>query len=117
MYWPFVALIALTSCGLSIVVPQLESIIALENLDEILTVEGIEYFTGGPEDMAQSLGLPGQPGHPEVAEAYARINEKLQAAGKRMLGEVIESISTFLLTKDAIAGLLGKHGRESKMGW
>ena len=101
----------------TLLVPQLESIVALENLEEILTVEGIDYFAGGPEDMAQSLGLPGQPGHPKVAETYEKINEKLHAAGKQMLGEVTESISTFMLTKDAIGELLEKHGRQSKLGW
>lgn len=101
----------------TMLVPQLESIVSLENLDEILTVDGIDYFAGGPEDMAQSLGLVGQPGHPKVAETYAKIDEKLHAAGKRMIGEVTESISTFMLTKDAIGELLGKHGRESKLGW
>ena len=101
----------------TVIVPQLESIVALENLDEILAVDGIDYFGGGAEDMAQSLGLPGQPRHPRVTEAYAEITRRLHAAGKRMAGEVMESVNSFDLTKDAIAGLLGKHGRKSKLGW
>ena len=101
----------------TVIVPQLESIVSLENLDEILAVDGIDYFGGGAEDMAQSLGLPGQPQHPQVAETYAKINDKLHAAGKRMLSEVTESISVFELTKDAIAELLHKHGRHTKLGW
>ena len=101
----------------TVIVPQLESIVSLENLDEILAVDGIDYFGGGAEDMAQSLGLPGEPQHPRVAETYARITEKLHAAGKRMLGEVMESISMFDLTKGAIAELLQKHGRQTKLGW
>ena len=40
----------------TVIVPQLESIVALENLDEILAVDGIDYFGAGAEDMAQSLG-------------------------------------------------------------
>ena len=67
--------------------------------------------------MAQSLGLPGEPQHPRVKETYARINEKLQAAGKRMWGEVAAGFSVFDLTKDAIAELLQKHGRRTKLGW
>ena len=101
----------------TIIVPQLESIVSLENLDEIPAVDGIDYFGGGAEDMAQSLGLPGEPQHPRVAETCARITEKLHAAGKRMLGEVMESISMFDLTKGAIAELLQKHGRQTKLGW
>ena len=74
----------------TVIVPQLESIVSLENLDEILKVDGIDYFAAGPEDMAQSLGLTGQPCHPKVVETYARIEEKLKAAGKRMFGELTE---------------------------
>ena len=101
----------------TVIVPQMESIVALDNLDEILAVDGIDYFGGGAEDMAQSLGLPGEPQHPRVAETYAKINEKLHAAGKRMFGEVAESISSFDLTKGAIADLLQRHGRQTKLGW
>ena len=42
----------------TIIVPQLESIVSLDNIDDILAVDGIDYFGGGAEDMAQSLGLP-----------------------------------------------------------
>lgn len=101
----------------TVIVPQLESIVALENLDEILAVAGIDFFGAGAEDMAQSLGLPGQPQHPRVAETYARIREKLHAAGKRMLSEVSAGISAFDLTKEAIAELLREHGRRTRLGW
>lgn len=101
----------------TIVVPQLESIVALKNLDEILQVEGIDYFSSGPEDMAQSLGLTGQPGHPKVQETYAKIRTKVEAAGKQMWGDQMESVAVFDLTKEAIAGLLAKHGRTLKLGW
>ena len=101
----------------TMVVPQLESIVSLENLDQILAVDGIDYFGEGPEDMAQSLGLTGEPQHPRVQETYARIDEKLHAAGKRMLSEVTESIPVFNLAKQTIAELLQKHGRQNKLGW
>ena len=101
----------------TVIVPQLESIVSLQNLDEILAVDGIDYFGEGPEDMAQSLGLTGEPQHPRVQETYARINEKLHAAGKRMLSEVTESIPVFNLAKQTIAELLQKHGRPNKLGW
>ena len=88
-------------------------------IDYILKIHSnrIDYFGGGPEDIAQSLGLPGQPQHPRALETYAKITEKLHAAGKRMLGEVTETVAVLDLTKEAIAGLLAKHGRKSKLGW
>ena len=101
----------------TIIVPQLESIVSLDNIDDILAVDGIDYFGAGAEDMAQSLGLPGEPQHPRVAETYDKIKAKLHAAGKRMFGEVAASISPFDLTRDAIADLLQQHGRQTRLGW
>lgn len=45
---------------------QFEHIDALANLDEILAVPGLDVLFVGPNDLAQSMGFPGQPGHPEV---------------------------------------------------
>jgi 2-keto-3-deoxy-L-rhamnonate aldolase RhmA len=101
----------------TVVVPQLENVSLLENLDDILEVDGLNYFGAGAEDMAQSLGLTGQPGHPKVAETYAKMEAKLAAAGKGMWGPLTEAVAVFDLTKSAIAGLLEKHGRSSKLGW
>ena len=101
----------------TVVVPQLESIVSLENLDEILKVEGLNWFSAGAEDMAQSLGLTGQPGHPKVAETYAKIRKKVEAAGKGWFSDLSEGVAVFDLTKAAIGELLKKHGRTSKLGW
>ncbi len=101
----------------TIIIPQLESIEALENLDEILQVDGIDYFAGGSEDMAQSLGLTGLPDHPKVAETFIKIRKKLNAAGKRMYEDITEVVIVINLIKSAIADLLEKHGRTSKLGW
>ena len=65
-----------------VLVPQIENINTVENLEEILTVDGIDYYGGGPEDMAQSLGIPGGHADPKVAEAYEKATAKLEAAGK-----------------------------------
>ena len=101
----------------TVVVPQLESVVSLANLDEILQVEGINHFATGAEDMAQSLGLPGQPQHPKVEELRAKMEEKIKAAGKAWWGTWAESVGVFDLTKSAIAELLQKHGRSSQLGW
>jgi 4-hydroxy-2-oxoheptanedioate aldolase len=101
----------------TILVPQLESITAFENLDEILTVDGIDYFTGGPEDIAQSMGLPGEPNHPKALEAFAHAVEKVHAAGKHMLADVTEAIDINALVISAGEALLEKHGRKTKLPW
>ena len=61
---------------------QLEHIDALECLDEILDVEGIDGFIFGPNDLAGSMGLIGQPRHERALEATRRAAEKLRKAGR-----------------------------------
>ena len=61
---------------------QLEHRIALENIDEILEVEGIDGFFIGPGDLSQSLGLLGQPNAPKEKETERKIIEKLNRQGR-----------------------------------
>jgi 2-keto-3-deoxy-L-rhamnonate aldolase RhmA len=46
---------------------------AVENAEEIL-LPGIDLVLVGHQDLAQSLGVPGEFGHPKVREATARVN-------------------------------------------
>lgn len=48
---------------------QVESVTALEVLDEIAAVEGVDGVFVGPADLAASFGHLGNPGHPEVQAA------------------------------------------------
>lgn len=56
-----------------LVVVMLEHVDALDNLDEILEVPGIDATFIGPYDLSSSMGLPGQLDHPHVAAAQAKI--------------------------------------------
>lgn len=57
---------------------------ALDNLDDILTVEGLDAVYIGPSDLAISMGYPPSLENiaPEVEEAIVTIREKAQAAGR-----------------------------------
>ncbi len=61
---------------------QIEHREAVDNLDEILTVDGVDVFFIGPSDLSQSMGYPGQRDHPEVRAAIDDAFEKIRAAGK-----------------------------------
>jgi 4-hydroxy-2-oxoheptanedioate aldolase len=61
---------------------QVESVRALQNLDEILKVEGIDGVFVGPADLAASLGHLGAPSHPEVVSAIDDALTRIRAAGK-----------------------------------
>lgn len=62
---------AANDSGLLIV--QIEHWEAVENIDEILAVPGIDGTFIGPYDMSMSMGLPGQLDHPRVVAARERV--------------------------------------------
>ena len=56
----------------------------IEDLDEILEVDGIDYFGVGQNDFGQSIGLPGMGDSPEVGEAKGKILDRVRAGGGRV---------------------------------
>lgn len=57
----------------SVVIVQIEHIEAVNNLEDILNVPGVDGFIVGPYDLSASLGVPGQFEQPTVTEAQQRI--------------------------------------------
>jgi 2-keto-3-deoxy-L-rhamnonate aldolase RhmA len=53
---------------------------AVENLSDIL-IPGIDLVGVGIQDLSQSLGVPGQFGHPKVREAAARVRTLCKERG------------------------------------
>ena len=98
----------------TLIIPQLESITAFNNLDSILKVDGISFFAGGPEDIAQSMGLPGEPLNPKVTKAYAAACSKVRSSGKFMLEDFSDMIDANDIIIKETAELLKKHGRTPK---
>ncbi len=66
----------------SLVCVQIEDREAVDNIDEILAVPGIDVFFIGPSDLSQSLGHPGNPKAPAVASAIDATLARIRAAGK-----------------------------------
>lgn len=54
---------------------QIEDVQAVRNIDEILSVEGIDSVLIGPNDLSGSAGLLGQTSHPDMLQLYDRIAE------------------------------------------
>ena len=61
-------------------VVQIEQIDAVENLKDILTVEGVDAYFVGPYDLSGSLGIPGQFSHSKFVSAM----EKIKSIGKEI---------------------------------
>lgn len=66
----------------TLVAVQLEDREAIDNIDELLKVDNIDVFFVGPSDLSQSMGHPGNPKAPAVAEAIDSSFRKMIAAGR-----------------------------------
>ncbi len=60
---------------------NVESVPALERLDQILSVPGLDGVIIGPHDLSVSLGLPEKYDHPRFDEAVQRIITKAREKG------------------------------------
>lgn len=56
-------------------VVQVETAQAVKNIEEIITVEGVDVFFIGPTDLTTSLGVRGEQDHPKFIEAMERVLE------------------------------------------
>lgn len=64
------------------VLVQVETVEALSNLEAIAATPGVDGVFVGPSDLAASMGLIGQSGHPDVQAAVREAGRRLRAAGK-----------------------------------
>lgn len=62
-----------------IMIVNIESIPALEALDEILAIPGLDALLVGPHDLSLNLGIPEEYNHPRFNEAVSTIIRKSRA--------------------------------------
>ena len=63
----------------NVAIVNIESIAALEALDDILDVPGLDAVLIGPNDLTTNLGIPNQYDHPRYVEAVDTIVTKARA--------------------------------------
>lgn len=63
----------------TMVAAQIECKEALEEVEGIASVKGLDMLFIGPADLSQSLGIPGQWEHPTVREATKRVAKAAEA--------------------------------------
>ena len=61
---------------------QVETAQALDRIEDIAAVDGVDGIFIGPADLSASMGYPGQPRHPEVNAAIDDAIRRIRAAGK-----------------------------------
>jgi len=66
----------------TLIITMIEELEALDNLPEILTVEGLDVLWIGRVDLSVSSGIPGKLDDPKIQDAVKRIIAEGSAAGK-----------------------------------
>ena len=74
----------------AVVAIMIEKQSAVESLDDILSVPGVDMVQFGPADYAMSLGLTGQMSHPQVLEAEKYVIETAHKKGIAARAELNE---------------------------
>lgn len=105
----------------SFLIVQIETAEALDQLEAILAVPGVDAALVGPTDLSLSLGIPGQMTHPRLVEAIARV---LEACGRHAVVPAIHTNDVAmtaewakrgmrLVSINSEAGLLIQGGRQA----
>lgn len=84
----------------TMIVSHCETVTCVNNLDEVLKVEGIDVIFIGPMDLSQSLGVPGEAGSDLVKNTVTTIIDKCKASGM--------AIGTTAATPEAAKALIDR---------
>jgi 2-dehydro-3-deoxyglucarate aldolase len=82
-----------------VIIAQIEHIEAVNNLEEIFSVPGIDGIIVGPYDLSASMGYPGEYDREDVQEALARIDVIAKKLNKPLGFHVIDSDHSKTLEK------------------
>ena len=103
----------------TLVAVQIETMDAVSNLDEFLSIEGIDVFFIGPADLSASMGYVGQPNHPEAQAMIEKLVHRIRTAG-RIAGTVAYNHEALAKAKErgfhfivhGLTAMIAKSGRE-----
>jgi 2-dehydro-3-deoxyglucarate aldolase/4-hydroxy-2-oxoheptanedioate aldolase len=65
-----------------LVAVQIETLGALNDVDEIAAIDGVDVLFVGPSDLSQAVGVIGQINHDKVWDGYARVAAACRNHGK-----------------------------------
>ena len=65
----------------TLVLPQIETVEAVTNLDSLLRVEGVDGYFVGPRDLSMAMGFQDGPGHGEVRAVIDSVFRSVIGAG------------------------------------
>jgi 2-dehydro-3-deoxyglucarate aldolase len=82
-----------------VVIAQIEHIDAVNNLEDIFSVPGIDGIIVGPYDLSASMGFPGEYDREDVKEALERIDIVAKKLNKPLGFHIVESDHSKILEK------------------
>jgi 2-dehydro-3-deoxyglucarate aldolase len=83
----------------AVVIAQIEHIDAVNNLEDIFSVQGIDGIIVGPYDLSASMGFPGEYDREDVKEALERIDIVAKKLNKPLGFHIVESDHSKILEK------------------
>ena len=104
---------------------QVETATALDAIETIAAVEGVDGIFVGPADLAASMGRPGEPSHPDVRAAVLDAVRRIRGAGvpagiltldQAFLREVADAGAQFVAV-DVDAALLRRGALARREEW
>ncbi len=103
----------------TLVVVQIETMDAVNNLDEFLSIKDIDVFFIGPNDLSASMGYIGQTSHPEVQTMIEKLVHRIRDAG-RVAGTVAYTHEALAKAKErgfqfiayGVTAMITRSGRE-----
>jgi 4-hydroxy-2-oxoheptanedioate aldolase len=90
-------------------IAHIESVTAVENLDALLAVDDVSVFYLGPEDLSNSLGIPGQSKDQRVVKLVEDSIRRIAAKG-RVAGCIAADAGTARRYIDLGARYIACHG-------
>lgn len=89
-----------------VIVPQIEHIDAVKNIEAIIDVPGVDAILVGPFDLSASMGLTAQVNHPDVQKAIGSVKEACQK----------KNIPVGIFTTDSQSAISAKEAGFSLIG-
>jgi 4-hydroxy-2-oxoheptanedioate aldolase len=87
----------------TLVVIHIETMDAVQAIEEYVEIDGVDVLFIGPTDLSHSLGHPGDPSHPDVAAAMARVTAVVTDSDK--------ALGIFVGNPDAAESWIGRGAR------
>lgn len=74
-----------------VVILQIETKTAVDNIDEILKIPGIDAIMIGPYDLSATYGIAGELDHPVMKEATAKIHESAKRHNVKLGTHIVDA--------------------------